>query len=119
MNALGTEYFTKPKYKVHTEKNWKKSETNWKKVIKFIVVAAVVGMLAKGLFKSFSKNIFSSSKSGASGASSSGGLTSQQAASSANVKFQSMGMKNMFRYAPPNSVFHTGWFKYGFVKGYR
>ena len=115
MNALGTEYFTKPKYKVHTEKNWEKSETNWKKVIKFIVIAAIVAVLAKGLLKSFSKGSFSSSGSSAS---SSSGLTSQQAASSANVKFQSMGFKNMFRYAPSNSVMHRGWFKYGFVKGF-
>ena len=97
------------------KKNWKKSETNWGKVIKFIVIAAIVGMLAKGAIKTFSKSSFSSS--GAS-ASSSGGLTAQQAASRANVGAQSMGFKNMFRYAPSYSVAHTKWFKYGFVKGF-
>ena len=37
MNALGTEYFTKPEYKVQKEKNWTKNQTNWQKVIKFII----------------------------------------------------------------------------------
>ena len=115
MNALGTEYFGKPKYKVHTEKNWKKSETNWGKVIKFIVIAAIVGMLAKGAIKTFSKSSFSSSGSSAS---SSSGLTSQQAASSARVASQPLGFRRMFRYAPSNSAAHTRWFKYGFVKGF-
>jgi len=106
MNLLGTDYFKKIK-----------SDVEWKKIIRFIVIAIIVAILAKGLMKSFSKSSYSSSSS-ASGTSSTGGLTSQQAASSANVKFQSMGMKNMFRYAPSNSVMHTKWFKYGFVKGF-
>ena len=105
MNMLGTDYFKKVK-----------SNVEWKKIITFIVIAIIVAILAKGLLKSFSKGSYSS-PSGAS-ASSSSGLTSQQAASSAGVKFQSMGMKNMFRYAPSNSVMHTKWFKYGFVKGF-
>ena len=106
MNGLGTDFFIK-----------QKKDDSWKKVVKFIIIAIIVAILAKGLLKSFSKSSFSSS-SGASASSSSGGLTSQQAASSAGVKFQSMGMKNMFRYAPSNSVLHTKWFKYGFVKGF-
>ena len=105
INGLGTDFFIK-----------QKKDDSWKKVITFIVIAIIVAILAKGLLKSFSKGSYSS-PSGAS-ASSSSGLTSQQAASSANVKFQSMGMKNMFRYAPSNSVMHTKWFKYGFVKGF-
>ena len=105
INGLGTDFFIK-----------EKKDDSWKKVIKFIVIAVIVAILAKGLLKTFSKGSYSS-PSGAS-ASSSGGLTSQQAASSAGVKFQSMGMKNMFRYAPSNSVAHTKWFKYGFVKGF-
>ena len=105
MNMLGTDYFKKVK-----------SNVEWRKIITFIVIAIIVAVLAKGLLKSFSKSSYSS-PSGAS-ASSSSGLTSQQAASSAGVKFQSMGMKNMFRYAPSNSVAHTKWFKYGFVKGF-
>ena len=105
MNMLGTDYFKKVK-----------SNVEWKKVITFIVIAIIVAVLAKGLLKSFSIGSYSS-PSGAS-ASSSGGLTAQQAASPANVKFQSFGFRKMFRYAPSNSAAHTSWFKYGFVKGF-
>ena len=116
MNALGTDYFKKVKDK----KVKHKSDVDWKKVIKFIVIAVIVAVLAKGLLKFFSKSSFSSSSaSSTSGTSSTSGLTYNQSISPANVGAQSMGFKNMFRYAPPNSVFHTGWFKYGFVKGFR
>ena len=106
MNLLGTDYFKKVK-----------SDVEWKKVITFIVIAIIVAVLAKGLLKSFSKSSYSSPQ-GASASSSSSGLTSQQVASSAGVKSQPMFMKNMFRYAPSNSVLHKGWFKYGFTKGF-
>ena len=82
----------------------------------FIVIAIILAVLAKGLLKSFSKGSYSS-PSGAS-ASSSSGLTSQQAGSLANVKSQPLFMRNMFRYAPSNSVLHKKWFKYGFTKGF-
>ncbi len=105
MNLLGTDYYKKVK-----------SNVEWKKVITFIVIAIIVAVLAKGLLKSFSKGSYSS-PSGAS-ASSSSGLTTQQAASSAGVKSQPLFMRNMFKYAPSNSVLHKGWFKYGFTKGF-
>ena len=106
MNLLGTDYFKKVK-----------SNVEWKKIITFIVIAIIVAILAKGLLKTFSKTSFSSSGSSAS-ASSSGGLSSQQMSSFANVRSQPLGFRNMFRYAPSNSVAHTKWFKYGFVKGF-
>lgn len=110
MNALGTDYFKKIK---------DKSDINWKKIITFIVIAVIIAVVAKGLLKSFSKGSYSSpSGASASGTSSTGGLTAQQAASSAGVKFQPLGFRNMFRFAPSNSVAHTKWFKYGFVKGF-
>ena len=105
MNLLGTDYYKKVK-----------SNVEWKKIITFIVIAIIVAVLAKGLLKSFSKGSYSS-PSGAS-ASSSSGLTTQQAASSAGVKSQPLFMRNMFKYAPSNSVLHKGWFKYGFTKGF-
>ena len=43
MNALGTDYFKKVKHK---------SDVDWKKVIKFIVIAIIVAYVAKGLLKS-------------------------------------------------------------------
>ena len=105
MNLLGTDYYKKVK-----------SNVEWKKIVTFIVIAIIVAVLAKGLLKSFSKGSYSS-PSGAS-ASSSSGLTTQQAASSAGVKSQPLFMRNMFKYAPSNSVLHKGWFKYGFTKGF-
>ena len=109
MNALGTDYFKKVKH----------SDVNWKKVVKFIVIAIILALVTKKLMKYFSKNSFSSSSSSTTSGSSTAtsGLTANQTNSLANVAAQPKFMHNMFRYAPSNSVLHKKWFKYTFARG--
>ena len=107
MNALGTNYFKKTG-----------DDVDWKKVVKFIVIAIIIALLSKRLLKS----------SGGSGASSSSSATSSTSASSsasstysytfsAGNSTGSIFGKGMFRYAPKNSVLHKPWFKYTFARG--
>ena len=105
MNALGTDYFKKVN---------DKSDINWKRIITFIVIAIIVSYMAKGLLKS----------SSGSSASSTGTTSSTSAASSGSYSLSSTGVaakgsfgKNMFRFAPKNSVLHKPWFKYTFARG--
>ena len=109
MNALGTEYFTKPKYKVE-------SNIEWKKVIKFIVIAIIVAVVAKGLIKTLSKG---SSSSGATTSSTGTGTTSVASGCTQVLvaRCTSVGWKGLFRNAPARSVLKKPWFKMAFSRG--
>ena len=107
MNALGTNYFKKTG-----------DDVDWKKVVKFIVIAIIVALLAKRLLKSSSSSGASSSSSttSSSAASSSTSSTYSYTFSAGNSTGSIFG-KGMFRYAPQNSVLHKPWFKYSFARG--
>ena len=119
MNALGTDYFKKIK---------SKSDVDWERVIKFIVIAIIMAVVAKKLMKSFNKKTYSSNStsSTSSAASSSsgsvatpyGGLSPMQRLSTASVAKQPLYMRNMFKFAPSSSVMHKRWFKLGFMGGF-
>ena len=108
MNALGTNYFKKTG-----------DDVDWKKVVKFIVIAIIVAYLAKSLLKS----------SGSSGTSASSSSSSSSAAASTSKSSYSYSLsysgsaaqgafgKGMFRYAPKTSVLQKPWFKYTFARG--
>ena len=107
MNALGTDYFKKVKH----------SDINWKKVIKFIVIAIIVAYLAKGILKSASKGgSTSSSTSSSASTASSGGQYSYSLSHSGSAAKGAFG-KGMFRYAPKTSVLRKPWFRYTFARG--
>ncbi|WP_440909140.1 hypothetical protein [Candidatus Pelagibacter sp.] len=104
MNYLGTDYYKKVK-----------SDVNWNKVIKFIIIAIIIAYLSKSLMKSSGGQ----SSSGSSSASSSTASTSSGGCSSALVaKCTSIFQQNIFRNAPATSVLKKPWFKYGFSKGF-
>ena len=96
-----------------------KGDVDWKKVVKFIVIAIIVAYLAKSLLKS----------SGSSGTSASSPSSSSSAASSTSTSSYSYSLsysgsaargafgKGMFRYAPKTSVLQKPWFKYTFARG--
>lgn len=107
MNALGTDYFKKTG-----------DDVDWKKVVKFIVIAIIIALLAKRLLKSSSSSGTSSSSSTTSSttASSSTSSTYSYTFSAGNSTGTIFG-KGMFRYAPQNSVLHKPWFKYTFARG--
>ena len=108
MNALGTNYFKKTG-----------DDVDWKKVVKFIVIAIIVAYLAKSLLKS----------SGSSGSTASSSSSSSSAASSTSTSSYSYSLsysgsaaqgafgKGMFRFAPKTSVLQKPWFKYTFARG--
>lgn len=106
MNALGTNYFKKTK-----------DDVDWKKVVKFIVIAIIVAYLAKGLLKSVSKGSSASSTSSSSASTaSSGGQYSYSLSYSGSAAKGAFG-KGMFRFAPKTSVLQKPWFKYTFARG--
>ena len=108
MNALGTDYFEKTG-----------DDVDWKKVVKFIVIAIIVAYLAKSLLKS----------SGSSGTTASSSSSSSSAVSSTSTSSYSYSLsysgsaaqgafgKGMFRFAPKTSVLQKPWFKYTFARG--
>ena len=108
MNAFGTNYFKKTG-----------DDVDWKKIVKFIVIAIIVAYLAKSLLKS----------SGSSGSTASSSSSSSSAASSTSTSSYSYSLsysgsaaqgafgKGMFRYAPKTSVLQKPWFKYTFARG--
>ncbi len=107
MNALGTDYFKKVK----------NSDVNWKKIVKFIVIAIIVAYLAKGLLKSASKGGSASSSSASSASTTtSGGQYSYSLSYSGSAAKGAFG-KGMFRFAPKTSVLQKPWFKYTFARG--
>lgn len=107
MNALGTDYFKKTKH----------SDVDWKKVVKFIVIAIIVAYLAKGLLKSASKTSSSSASSASSTTTTStGGQYSYSLSYSGSAARGAFG-KGMFRFAPKTSVLQKPWFKYTFARG--
>ncbi len=107
MNALGTDYFKKVK----------SSDINWKKVVKFIVIAIIVAYLAKGILKSASKGSSASSSSTSSASTAtSGGQYSYSLSYSGSAAKGAFG-KGMFRFAPKTSVLQKPWFKYTFARG--
>ena len=103
MNALGTDYFKKTG-----------NDVDWKKVIKFIVIAIIVAYLAKGLLKS-SGSAGSTSSSSSSAASSSS--TKSYSLSYSGSAAQGAFGKGMFRFAPKTSVLQKPWFKYTLARG--
>ena len=105
MNYLGTDYFKKVK-----------SDVNWNKVIKFIIIALIIAYLSKSLMKSSGGK---SSSGTSSSSSSSAASTGSGGCSSALVgRCTSIFQQNMFRNAPASSVLQKPWFKYGFSKGF-
>jgi hypothetical protein len=103
MNALGTDYFKKTG-----------DDVDWKKIIKFIVIAIIVAYLAKSLLK-----LSGSSGTTASSSSSAASSTSTSSYSLLYSGFPAQGKfgKGMFRYAPKTSVLQKSWFKYTFGRG--
>jgi hypothetical protein len=106
MNALGTNYFKK-----------KESDIDYKKVIKFIVIAIVVAYLAKSLLKSSSGSTASSSTSSSTSAASSTSTASSYSLSYSGSAAKGAFGKGMFRFAPKTSVLQKPWFKYTFARG--
>ena len=118
MNALGTNFFEKPDYKVK-KYNFKphkefstKNKTNWGKVLKFILTAVIVAYAAKGLIKAVK------------GAGSTASTTSTSTSSTGSYSLSSSGVaakgslgRNLFRYAPKTSVLRKPWFKYTLMRG--
>jgi hypothetical protein len=103
MNKLGTDYFKKVK-----------SDVNWNKIIKFIIIALIVAYLSKSLMKSAGGKTSSGTSSSSSAAS-----TGSSGCSSALVgRCTSIFQQNMFRNAPASSVLRKPWFRYGFSKGF-
>ena len=103
MNYLGTDYFKKVK-----------SDINWNKVIKFIIIALIIAYLSKSLMKSAGGKSSSGTSSSSSAAS-----TGSSGCSSALVgRCTSIFQQNMFRNAPASSVLRKPWFRYGFSKGF-
>ncbi len=103
MNALGTDYFKKTG-----------NDVDWKKVVKFIVIAIIVAYLAKGLLKSSGNAGSTTSKSSSTASSSS---TSSYSLSYSGSAAQGAFGKGMFRFAPKTSVLQKPWFKYTFARG--
>ena len=105
MNALGTDYFKKTG-----------DDVDWKKVVKFIVIAIIVAYFAKSLLKS----------SGSAGSTASSSSSSSSVASSSSKSYslsyggsaaQGAFGKGMFRFAPKTSVLQKPWFKFTFARG--
>ena len=103
MNYLGTDYFKKVR-----------SDVNWNKIIKFIIIALIVAYLSKSLMKS----VGSKSSSGASSSSSAASAGSSGCSSALVGRCTSIFQQNMFRNAPASSVLRKPWFRYGFSKGF-
>ena len=103
MNYLGTDYFKKVK-----------SDVDWKKIIKFIIIAIIVAYLSKSMMKS----IGGKSPSGASSSSSAASTGSGGCSSVLVARCTSIFQQNMFRNAPATSVLKKPWFRYGFTKGF-
>ena len=103
MNKLGTDYFKKVK-----------SDVNWNRIIKFIIIAIIVAYLSKSLMKS----VGGKSSSGASSSSSAASTGSSGCSSALVGRCTSIFQKNMFRNAPASSVLRKPWFRYGFSKGF-
>ena len=103
MNKLGTDYFKKVK-----------SDVNWNRIIKFIIIAIIVAYLSKSLMKS----VGGKSSSGASSSSSAASTGSSGCSSVLVGRCTSIFQKNMFRNAPASSVLRKPWFRYGFSKGF-
>ena len=106
INALGTNYFKK-----------KESDIDYKKIIKFIVIAIVVAYLAKSLLKSSGGSTASSSTSSSTSAASSSSTASSYSLSYSGSAAKGAFGKGMFRYAPKTSVLQKPWFKYTFARG--
>tara|TARA_Y100000591_G_C21768537_1_gene664236 strand:- start:284 stop:1216 length:933 start_codon:yes stop_codon:yes gene_type:complete len=103
MNNLGTDYFKKVK-----------TNAEWGKIIKFIIIAIIVAYLSKRLLKSTVGK-----SSGNVGSSSTATSSSSSGCSSILVsRCTSIFQKNIFRNAPASSVLRKPWFKYGFSRGF-
>ena len=106
MNAFGTNYFKKTG-----------DDVDWKKVIKFIVIAIIVAYLAKSLLKSSGSSGTTASSSSSSSSAASSTSTSSYSLSYSGSAAQGAFGKGMFRYAPKTSVLQKPWFKYTFARG--
>lgn len=106
MNALGTDYFKKTG-----------DDVDWKKIIKFIVIAIIVAYLAKSLLKSSGSSGTTASSSSSSSSAASSTSTSSYSLSYSGSAAQGAFGKGMFRYAPKTSVLQKPWFKYTFARG--
>ena len=84
MNALGTNYFKKTG-----------DDVDWKKVIKFIVIAIIVAYLAKSLLKSSSSGTTASSSSSSSSAASSTSTSSSPTQRTSSTRCHSSSSRTM------------------------
>jgi hypothetical protein len=103
MNYLGTDYYKKVK-----------SDVDWNKIIKFIIIAIVVAYLSKSLIKS----VGGKSSTGTSSSSSAASTGSSGCSSALVGRCTSIFQQNIFRNAPASSVLKKPWFRYGFTKGF-